>query len=110
MAVAERGAGLGPLRALRRAGPASPRALERLLDELQGAGLEPADVEAAAATLEGSAYLGDVAALFAGYAEVRDRLGLVDSHGDRARGDRSCCAEPAPFWGGGRSSSTASTT
>ena len=66
----------GPAASLRRAGPASPRALERLLDELQGAGLEPADVEAAAGTLEGSAYLGDLAALFAAYAEVRDRLGL----------------------------------
>ena len=38
-------------------------------------------MEAGAATLEGSAYLGDVAALFAAYAEVRDRLGLVDAHG-----------------------------
>jgi ATP-dependent helicase/DNAse subunit B len=54
--------------------------LERLLDELQGAGLEPADVEAVAGTLEGSAYLGDIAALFAGYARVRDGLGTVDAH------------------------------
>ena len=62
-------------------GPGSPVALERLLDELQGAGLEPDDVEAAAATLESSAYLADVAALFAAYASVRDGLGRVDSHG-----------------------------
>ena len=34
--------GSGPLRALRLAGPASRGAFERLLDELQGAGLEPA--------------------------------------------------------------------
>ena len=61
--------------------PGFPQALERLLEELQGAGLEPDDVEAQAGTLEGSAYLGDVAALFAGYARVRDDLGLVDSHG-----------------------------
>jgi ATP-dependent helicase/DNAse subunit B len=61
--------------------PGFPLALERLLDELQGAGLEPADVEAAAGTLEGSAYLGDIATLFAGYARVRDRLGTVDAHG-----------------------------
>jgi ATP-dependent helicase/DNAse subunit B len=78
-AVTEKRAGIGPLRgsALR---PGFPLALEHLLDELQGAGLEPADVEAAAGTLEGSAYLGDIATLFAGYAQVRDRLGRVDSH------------------------------
>jgi ATP-dependent helicase/DNAse subunit B len=79
-AVSERRAGLGPLRnsALQ---PGFPLALERLLDELQGAGLEPADVEATAGTLEGSAYLGDIAALFAGYARVRDGLDTVDAHG-----------------------------
>jgi ATP-dependent helicase/DNAse subunit B len=78
-AVSERRARLGPLRgsALQ---SGFPPALERLLDELQGAGLEPADVEATAGTLEGSAYLGDIAALFAGYAQVRDGLGTVDSH------------------------------
>jgi len=79
-AVAELHDRLGPLRASARR-PGFARALGRLLDELQGAGLEPADVEAAAGTLEGSAYLGDVAALFAGYARVRDDLGRVDAHG-----------------------------
>jgi ATP-dependent helicase/DNAse subunit B len=79
-AVSKRQSELGPLRSSARQ-PGFPLALERLLDELQGAGLEPADVEAAAGTLEGSAYLGDVAALFSGYARVRDDLGLVDSHG-----------------------------
>jgi ATP-dependent helicase/DNAse subunit B len=78
-AVAEQRGGLRPLR-----GSASqqgfPVALERLLDELQGAGLEPAAVEAEAGTLEGSAYLGDVSTLFAGYATVRDRLDLTDRH------------------------------
>lgn len=78
-AVSERRSELGPLRgsALQ---SGFPLALERLLDELQGAGLEPADVEATAGTLEGSAYLGDIAALFAGYARVRDGLGTVDTH------------------------------
>lgn len=78
-AVSERRAELGPLQgsALR---SGFPLALERLLDELQGAGLEPADVEATAGTLEGSAYLGDIAALFAGYARLRDSLGTVDAH------------------------------
>jgi ATP-dependent helicase/DNAse subunit B len=79
-AAAEQRADLGPLRssALH---PGFALALERLLDELQGAGLKPADVEAAAGTLEGSAYLGDISALFAGYAGVRDQLGAVDTHG-----------------------------
>ncbi len=79
-AVTKRRSELGPLRgsALQ---PGFALALERLLDELQGAGLESADVEAVAGTLEGSAYLGDIAALFSGYARVRDGLGLVDTHG-----------------------------
>lgn len=70
---------MGPLRGSSRH-PGFPPALERLLDELQGAGLEPADVEAAAGTLEGSAWLGDVAALFAGYARLREGLEAVDAH------------------------------
>ena len=78
-AVAEQRAGLRPLRGSA-SQPGFPVALERLLDELQGAGLEPAAVEAEAGTLEGSAYLGDVSTLFAGYAAVRDRLDLTDRH------------------------------
>ncbi len=79
-AVTARRVELGPLRssALQ---SGFPLALERLLDELQGAGLEPADVEAVAGTLEGSAYLGDISALFSGYARVRDGLDTVDTHG-----------------------------
>jgi ATP-dependent helicase/DNAse subunit B len=79
-AVTAGAATMGPLRGSV-LHPGFPQALERLLDELQGAGLEPADVEAAAGTLEGSAYLGDIAALFSGYARVRDGLGTVDAHG-----------------------------
>ena len=79
VAIAERGTELGPLgRSARRPGFAG--SYERLLDELQGAGLDPEDVEAAAGTLEGSAYLGDVATLFAAYAEVRERLERSDRH------------------------------
>jgi ATP-dependent helicase/DNAse subunit B len=97
-AIAGRRRALGPLG--RSAGrPGFPRAFARLLDDLQGAGLEPADVEAAAGTLEGSAYLADVAALFAGYAEVRDRLGMVDSYGI-AREAIRLLAESAAFWSG----------
>ena len=96
-AVAERRGSLGPLG--RSAGrPGFPRAFARLLDDLQGAGLEPADVEAAAGTLEGSAYLADVAALFAGYAEVRDRHGMVDGFGI-AREAIRLLAESGSFWG-----------
>jgi len=71
---------LGPLRHSA-ARPGFPVAFERLLDELQAAGLGPSDVEAGAGTLEGSAYLGDVATVVSAYAEVRDRLGLTDAHG-----------------------------
>jgi ATP-dependent helicase/DNAse subunit B len=95
-AVGERRTELGPLRG---SAPQSgfPMALERLLDELQGAGLEPADVEAVAGTLEGSAYLGDIAALFAGYAGVRDGLGTVDAH-DIARNAIDLLADRGTFW------------
>jgi ATP-dependent helicase/DNAse subunit B len=87
---------LGPLRgsALQ---PGFALALERLLDELQGAGLEPADVEAVAGTLEGSAYLGDIAALFSAYARVRDGLGLVDTHGI-AREAIELLSDGGEFW------------
>ena len=78
-AVAERRVDLRPLRPSARQ-PGFPRALEQLLKELQEAGLTPADVEAAAGTLEGSAYLGDVSSLFSAYASVRDGLGLIDTH------------------------------
>ena len=71
---------MGPLRRSA-ARPGFALAFERLLDELQAAGLGPEAVEAGAGTLEGSAYLGDLATLFAGYEEVRERLGRVDSHG-----------------------------
>lgn len=71
---------LGPLR--RSASrPRFARALERLLDELQAAGVEPQEVEASAATLEGSAYLSDLAALYGGYEEVRRHTGRSDAHG-----------------------------
>jgi RecB family exonuclease len=98
VAIARDRARLGPLR--RSAGrPRFARALERLLDELQAAGIGPQEVEASAATLEGSAYLSDIAALFGGYEEVRRRTGRADAHCiareaiDRLRRDGS-------FWGG----------
>jgi hypothetical protein len=89
---------LGPLRRSA-ARPGFARAFERLLDELQGAGVEPAAVEASAGTLEGSAYLSDIATLYAGYTELRDRTGRVDSHGI-AREAIELLRRDGSFWGG----------
>ena len=97
VAISRRAARLGPLRhsASR---PGFPRAFERLLDELQAAGVEPDDVEASAATLEGSAYLSDIATLFAGYAEARAEIGRVDPHGI-AREAIGLLRRDGSFWG-----------
>ncbi len=108
VAVDARRGRLGPLRRSA-ARPGFARAFERLLDELQGAGVDPAAVEAGAATLEGSAYLSDVADLFAGYAEARERIGRIDSHGI-AREAIELLRRDGSFWASARSSSTASTT
>jgi ATP-dependent helicase/DNAse subunit B len=89
---------LGPLRR----SAARPRfavALERLLGELQAAGVEPAGVEASAGTLEGSAYLSDLGTLFAGYEELRQRSGRVDAHGI-AREAIAQLRRDGGFWGG----------
>ena len=79
-AIESRRGRLGPLRRSA-ARPRFAGALERLLGELQAAGVEPEAVEASAATLEGSAYLSDIAALYGGYEEVRRRTGPTDAHG-----------------------------
>ncbi len=97
VAVEARKGRLGPLRRSA-ARPGFPRAFERLLEELQGAGVEPATVEASAATLEGSAYLADIAALFSGYAETRDRTGRLDAHGI-AREAIELLRRDGSFWG-----------
>lgn len=79
VAVAESRERLVPLR--RSAGrPGFAGSLVRLLDELQGAGIGPDKVAAGAATLDGSAYLTDLATLFGAYERVRDRLGRGDAH------------------------------
>jgi ATP-dependent helicase/DNAse subunit B len=80
VAVEELTGRLGPLR--RSAGrPGFAAAFARLLDELQAAEVGPRDVEASAGTLEGSAYLADVATLFAGYETARERSGRLDAAG-----------------------------
>ncbi len=90
---------LGRLGPLRRSAerPGFAAAFERLLGELQAAGIEPQAVEASAATLEGSAYLADVATLFTAYAEARDRAGRVDSHGIAREAIAALRADS--FWG-----------
>ncbi len=89
---------LGPLRRSA-ARPGFARAFARLLDELQAAAVEPAAVEASAGTLEGSAYLSDIAALFSGYAEVRERSGRIDAHGIAREAIELLRADPS-FWSG----------
>jgi ATP-dependent helicase/DNAse subunit B len=79
LGIAERRGRLGPLRSSARR-PGFAIAFERLLGELQAAGLDPAQLGEGAETLESSAYLGDLAALAAAYAELRQRLDRVDSH------------------------------
>jgi hypothetical protein len=90
---------LGRLGPLRRSAsrPGFPRAFVRLLDELQAAGVGPAAVEAGTATLEGSAYLSDIAAIFAGYAEARRRTGRVDAH-EIAREAIELLRRDGSFW------------
>jgi RecB family exonuclease len=96
--IAARRDRLGPLRRSA-AHPGFAVAFGRLLDELQAAGLEPAVLGSAAGTLESSAYLDDLAALFAAYTEVRDGLGAVDTHSVAANAIAALRAAP-PAWGG----------
>jgi ATP-dependent helicase/DNAse subunit B len=97
VAVESRSSRLGPLR--RSASrPGFARAFERLLEELQGAGVEPEAVEASAATLEGSAYLSDISALYSGYSEARRASGRVDSHGIARAAIEALRHDPG-FWG-----------
>ncbi len=96
-AIAACRATLGPLRrSASRPGFALP--FEHLLTELQGAGLEPAALGSGAQTLESSAYLDDLTALFAAYAEARDRTGLRDVHGLAGAAIEALGAAPAA-WG-----------
>ncbi|HET9162434.1 MAG TPA: PD-(D/E)XK nuclease family protein [Solirubrobacterales bacterium] len=97
-AISACGGTLGPLRRSA-ARPSFAIPFERLLDELQGAGLDPEALGSGANTLESSAYLGDLTALFGAYAELRDRLGLRDVHGLARAAVESLQAAPRA-WGG----------
>ncbi|HEX4304779.1 MAG TPA: hypothetical protein VHZ54_01965, partial [Solirubrobacterales bacterium] len=89
---------LGPLR--RSAGrPGFAAAFARLLDELQAAAVGPREVEASAGTLEGSAYLADVATLFAGYEAARERSGRLDAAGIAREAIGLLRADPGPWAG-----------
>jgi ATP-dependent helicase/DNAse subunit B len=98
VAVESRRERLGPLsRSASR--PRFASALERLFDELQAAGVEPGELEASAATLEGSAYLSDIAALYSGYEATRIRTDRTDIHGI-AREAIAHLGRDDSFWGG----------
>jgi RecB family exonuclease len=98
VAVEERASRLGPLR--RSAGrPGFAAAFIRLLDELQAAEVGPREVEASAGTLEGSAYLADVATLYTGYAAARERSGRLDAAGIAREAIGLLRADPGPWAG-----------
>ncbi len=98
VAVEELTPRLGPLR--RSAGrPGFAAAFARLLDELQAAAVGPREVEASAGTLEGSAYLADVATLFAGYEAARERSGRLDAAGIARESIALLRADPGPWAG-----------
>jgi len=96
--IASRRRQLGPLRrSAARTGFAIP--FERLLDELQAAGLEPGALDSGAQTLESSAYLDDLATLASAYAELRDGLGVRDAHGTARAAIDALRARPADWRG-----------
>ena len=89
---------LGPLRRSA-ARPGFAAAFTRLLDELQAAGVGPPQVEASAGTLEGSAYLTDIATLFAGYEAARERSGRLDAAGIAREAIGLLRDDPGPWTG-----------
>ena len=60
--------------------PGFAAAAADLVAELQAAMLDPSSVEAAADGLEDSAYLGELAAIYRAYTDLRDSAGLSDRH------------------------------
>jgi RecB family exonuclease len=88
---------LGPLRHSA-ARPGFATAFERFIGELQGAGVEPAELGGGSRTLEGSAYLRDLSAIYDGYIATRDRLGRSDEHLVASRAIE-VAASSGPAWG-----------
>jgi ATP-dependent helicase/DNAse subunit B len=97
-AITQRRGDLGPLRRSSQR-PGFAASLERLLGELQAAGLDQGAVEAGAATIENAAYLGDLAGLLGAYEATRARTGRADSHGI-ARDAIRALADEGDSWGG----------
>jgi ATP-dependent helicase/DNAse subunit B len=92
------GTELGPLRGSARR-PGFAAALDELVDEFQGASLDPESVAAGASTLEGSAYLDDLTALYRAYAELCDSRAHADAH-TIARSAIAALRRDPDFWGG----------
>src|SRR6201999_3493140 len=65
----------------------------------QAAEVGPEEVEASAGTLEGSAYLADVATLYAGYAAARERSGRLDAAGIAREAIALLGDDPGPWAG-----------
>jgi ATP-dependent helicase/DNAse subunit B len=79
--------------------PGFARALAVLIEEFQASGLDPATVEhAAAESAEGSRYLIELTALYRAYVDLRDELGLGDSHAAAAEATAAVRAQP-DAWG-----------
>lgn len=89
---------LGPLRASAKR-PGFAAALDDLIGEFQAAGLSPESVAAGAFTLEGSAYLDDLTALYRAYGALRDSRGHADSHTIAAAAIAALRQDP-DSWGG----------
>ncbi len=89
---------LGPLR-VSATRPGFAAALVDLIGDLQAAGLSPEAVAGGASTLEGSAYLDDLTALYSAYAGLRDHRGHADSH-TVARAAIAALRQDPDSWGG----------
>ncbi|MGH2926476.1 MAG: PD-(D/E)XK nuclease family protein [Solirubrobacterales bacterium] len=88
------------LRALERSAeqPGFGAALARLIDEIQAAGRNPAEIAAAArGTTPRDAYLGEIAALYAAYEKRRDGLELGDDHLTAARATDALRSSPGTW-------------
>jgi ATP-dependent helicase/DNAse subunit B len=73
-------------------------ALERLIDELQAARIDPDDLARAASEIDGGTYETELARLYAGYVERREAAGRDDAHSAAATVTRSLREHPGS-WG-----------
>jgi ATP-dependent helicase/DNAse subunit B len=90
-------ADLGLLRASA-ATPGFAPAAERLIGELQAAEVDPTTLETRAADEGDGAYEAELAAIYRGYEELRDRLGTADRHSLAATATAAMRADP-DSWG-----------